>query len=119
MQYYKTNRPGSKPSCIDNIISNENDSVLLTGTLSDNISHHLPVFSSQVNKAANLRTRFGGNGAWYRVAFGNPDCSALPRLAFIYRMSVSLHDARFFRIALLLAESAIFPDLSFLGSVLV
>ena len=38
-------RPGSKPSCIDNIISNENDSILLTGTLSDNISHHLPVFS--------------------------------------------------------------------------
>ena len=37
-------RPNCKASCIDNIISNETDSVLITGTLIDNITHHLPVF---------------------------------------------------------------------------
>ena len=33
-----------KKSCIDNIITNETDSILFTGTLTDNITHHLPIF---------------------------------------------------------------------------
>ena len=36
-------KPNCKPSCIDNIHSNETDSILVTGTLSDRISHHLPI----------------------------------------------------------------------------
>ena len=37
-------RPNSKDSCIDNIFTNEPESVILSGTLSDNITHHLPIF---------------------------------------------------------------------------
>ena len=37
-------RSNSKPSCIDNIISNEAKNTIFTGTLSDNITHHLPIF---------------------------------------------------------------------------
>ena len=43
-------KPNCKDSCIDNIHSNETESILLTGTLSDNISHHLPIFQfSDIN----------------------------------------------------------------------
>ena len=43
-------RSNSKPSCIDNIISNEAENIILTGTLLDNISDHLPIFQfSQIN----------------------------------------------------------------------
>ena len=37
-------RPNSKPSCIDNIFSNETTNITLTGTLLDNITHHYPIF---------------------------------------------------------------------------
>ena len=39
-------KPGCSPSCIDNIITNDLDSVLLSGTLRDKISHHHPVFAT-------------------------------------------------------------------------
>ena len=37
-------RGNTKPSCIDNIITNEHASINFSGTLLDNISHHLPIF---------------------------------------------------------------------------
>ena len=37
-------RGTTKPSCIDNIITNEHASIIFSGTLLDNISHHLPIF---------------------------------------------------------------------------
>ena len=43
-------RSSSKPSCIDNIFSNESQNVILTGTLLDNINHHLPVFQFSQSK---------------------------------------------------------------------
>ena len=36
--------PGRKKSCIDNIHTNDHQNVVISGTLSDKISHHLPVF---------------------------------------------------------------------------
>ncbi|NRB82007.1 MAG: hypothetical protein HRU38_25700, partial [Saccharospirillaceae bacterium] len=41
---YTHDRPGSKNSCIDNILTNNTQSIVLSGTLSDNLSHHLPIF---------------------------------------------------------------------------
>ena len=37
-------KPGCKASCIDNIITNNIDNILASGTLKDRISHHSPVF---------------------------------------------------------------------------
>ena len=37
-------RPNSEPSCIDNILTNNSEITILTGTLSDNITHHLLIF---------------------------------------------------------------------------
>ena len=37
-------RPNTKSSCIDNIHTNDPETVLISGTISDNITHHLPVF---------------------------------------------------------------------------
>ena len=37
-------RPNCKESCIDNILTNDTDSVILSGTLENNINHHLPIF---------------------------------------------------------------------------
>ena len=34
----------TKKTCIDNILTNDIDSVLLSGTISDNLLHHLPIF---------------------------------------------------------------------------
>ena len=36
--------PGRKKSCIDNIYTNDHQNVIISGTLSDKISHYLPVF---------------------------------------------------------------------------
>ena len=41
---YTHHRPGTSKSCIDNIFTNEPDHVTISGTLSDCISHHLPIF---------------------------------------------------------------------------
>ena len=37
-------KPGCKASCIDNILTNDVDSVVATGTLKDHITHHSPIF---------------------------------------------------------------------------
>ena len=37
-------RPSTKKSCIDNILTNSIDKIKLSGTLSDKLSHHLPIF---------------------------------------------------------------------------
>ena len=37
-------RPGCNSTCIDNIFTNNYDNILLTGTISDKISHHNPIF---------------------------------------------------------------------------
>ena len=37
-------KPGCKASCIDNIVSNDVDSIIATGTLKDHITHHSPIF---------------------------------------------------------------------------
>ena len=41
---YAHERPGSKRSCIDNIFTNNPQKVALSGTISDKMSHHLPIF---------------------------------------------------------------------------
>lgn len=38
-------QPNCKTTCIDNIFTNDIDSVSLTGTLQNKVSHHLPIFS--------------------------------------------------------------------------
>ena len=37
-------KPNCKKTCIDNILTNDIDNVLMSGTIMDKISHHLPVF---------------------------------------------------------------------------
>ena len=41
---YTHEKPGCKKTCIDNIFTNESDSISLSGTLKLCISHHLAVF---------------------------------------------------------------------------
>ena len=41
---YTHDRHGSKISCIDNIFTNNTHNIVLSGTISDKISHHLPIF---------------------------------------------------------------------------
>ena len=42
---YTHERPGSSRSCIDNILVNSTHNLVLSGTLSDKLSHHLPIFT--------------------------------------------------------------------------
>ena len=37
-------QPGCRTSCIDNIHTNNHENVILSGTISEKISHHLPIF---------------------------------------------------------------------------
>ena len=41
---YTHERPGTKKSCIDNIFTNDAHNIILSGTIMDKMSHHLPVF---------------------------------------------------------------------------
>ena len=41
---YTHEKPGCRESCIDNILTNEIESVLLSGTIKDKLLHHLPIF---------------------------------------------------------------------------
>ena len=41
---YTHERPGTKKSCIDNIFTNNTHNIVLSGTLADKMSHHLPIF---------------------------------------------------------------------------
>ena len=54
---YTHERPGTKKSCIDNILSNETSSILANGTLSDNLGHHLPVFQFSNFKIRNTSNK--------------------------------------------------------------
>ena len=49
-------KPGCKSSCIDNFITNDIDSVIVSGTIPNTISHHFQIFQifeSAVNKSKN------------------------------------------------------------------
>ena len=49
-------KPGCKPSCIDNFITNDIESVIVSGTIPNSISHHFQIFQifeSVVNKSSN------------------------------------------------------------------
>lgn len=37
-------KPNCRSTCIDNILTNETDAVILSGTVEDSISHHKPIF---------------------------------------------------------------------------
>ena len=37
-------KPNCRKTCIDNIITNDIDNVLMSGTITDKLSHHLPIF---------------------------------------------------------------------------
>ena len=41
---YTHEKPGCKQTCIDNIHTNNHDNVIVSGTISEHISHHLPIF---------------------------------------------------------------------------
>ena len=60
---YTHDKQNCKNSCIDNIFTNDTDTILLSGTLSNNISHHLPIFlisdiDSAPRKEKNKHTKF-------------------------------------------------------------
>ena len=56
---YTHDKPGCRKSCIDNILTNCSDDIILTGTLTDNINHHLPIFqfSDITTPAQNSKTK--------------------------------------------------------------
>ena len=37
-------KPGCKPSCIDNILTNSTDTLKSSGVLKSNVNHHCPIF---------------------------------------------------------------------------
>ena len=41
---YTHEKPGCRQTCIDNIHTNNYDNVIISGTISERLSHHLPVF---------------------------------------------------------------------------
>ena len=41
---YTHEKPNCRKTCIDNILTNDIENVLLSGTIEDKISHHLPIF---------------------------------------------------------------------------
>ena len=41
---YTHEKPGCRQTCIDNIHTNNDDDVVISGTISEHISHHLPIF---------------------------------------------------------------------------
>jgi hypothetical protein len=43
---YTHEKPGCRETCIDNILTNEIESVLLSGTIKDKLLHHLPIFQT-------------------------------------------------------------------------
>ena len=49
-------KPGCSPTCIDNIVTNDVENVHLSGTISDNIAHHLPVFV-HCNNNINIKSK--------------------------------------------------------------
>ena len=54
---YTHERQGTQKSCIDNIFTNDASNVILSGTLSDNITHHLPIFqftNFEINSTASI-----------------------------------------------------------------
>ena len=42
---YTHEKPGCKPTCIDNIFTNDWDTIISSGTLAESVSHHLPTFT--------------------------------------------------------------------------
>ena len=41
-------QPGCRETCIDNIITNDVEKVVGSGTIKDNLNHHLPIFHKTV-----------------------------------------------------------------------
>ena len=57
---YTHEKPGCRKTCIDNIHTNNHDGVLMTGTISERISHHLPIvqFSKLVCPSKNKDKKY-------------------------------------------------------------
>lgn len=61
---YTHHKPGCKKTCIDNIITNNYENVVTSGTVSESISHHLPIFQvsfvakSTLSKGAQKHTQY-------------------------------------------------------------
>ena len=53
-------KPGCNPTCIDNILTNEMETVHCSGTIRDHITHHLPIFAHcNINfKSKNNNTKY-------------------------------------------------------------
>ena len=59
---YTHAKPNCRTTCIDNILTNVPDKIICSGTISDNIAHHLPIFHiSSIthisNKTEDLKTK--------------------------------------------------------------
>ena len=52
---YTHEKPNCKKTCIDNILTNEFEDIIKIGTISDKLSHHLPVF--QFSKLSNPKDK--------------------------------------------------------------
>ena len=65
---YTHHKPNCRETCIDNIITNDIDSVIMSGTITDKLSHHLPIF--QICNA-NINTNSEQKGATQFYDFCN------------------------------------------------
>ena len=66
--------PHCNGTCIDNIFSNSYDDIILSGTISDKISHHLPIYCiTQLGTIDNIGEKHNNKGPIYDYSNNNMD----------------------------------------------
>ena len=64
-----------KGTCTDNIFSNSYDDIILTGTISEKVSHHLPIYCiTNVGNTDNIDENNKSKGPKYDYSHYNMDC---------------------------------------------
>ena len=65
--------PGCKKSCIDNILSNNFENVVVSGTIKDSLSHHLPIFQISLISQLNSKNEMPKYTQYYNFSKLNLD----------------------------------------------
>ena len=63
--------PGCRKSCIDNIMSNNFENVVISGTIRESLSHHLPIFQISLISKLNSRNEFPKYTQYYDFSKSN------------------------------------------------
>ena len=80
-------KPGCRKTCIDNILSNNFDNVVVSGTIKDRISHHFPIFQISKIKKINSSNKTPKYTQYYNFSNSNMNI-------FVDRLQESLSDAK-------------------------